>query len=114
MSTLIAQAATGLRAEQVLGFVLLDLAIVLAVARLLGHAARRLGQPSVVGEILGGILLGPTLLGPALLGWPDPPTALHCLDALGPTGEPSVSSCLFPPQSRAVLGIPAAEEVTSG
>ncbi|WP_344854598.1 cation:proton antiporter [Planomonospora alba] len=45
---------------------LLDLVIVLAAARLLGAAARRIGQPPVVGEILAGILLGPTLLGPLL------------------------------------------------
>ncbi|MBB5963269.1 cation:proton antiporter [Planomonospora venezuelensis] len=45
---------------------LLDLVIVLAAARLLGAAARRIGQPPVVGEILAGILLGPTLLGPFL------------------------------------------------
>ncbi|GIH96397.1 hypothetical protein Psi01_70270 [Planobispora siamensis] len=45
---------------------LLDLVIVLAVARLFGALARRLGQPPVVGEILAGILLGPTLLGPLL------------------------------------------------
>ncbi|MFJ2032626.1 cation:proton antiporter [Streptosporangium sp. NPDC087985] len=43
---------------------LLDLVIVLAAARLLGAAARRLGQPPVIGEIVAGILLGPTLLGP--------------------------------------------------
>ncbi|WP_230880309.1 cation:proton antiporter [Planomonospora sp. ID67723] len=45
---------------------LLDLVIVLTAARLFGAAARRLGQPPVVGEILAGILLGPTLLGPFL------------------------------------------------
>ncbi len=42
---------------------LIDLAVIVAVARLLGAAARRLGQPAVIGEILGGILLGPTLFG---------------------------------------------------
>ncbi|PZS16103.1 MAG: cation/H(+) antiporter [Pseudonocardiales bacterium] len=40
---------------------LVDLALILVLARLLGAAARRLGQPPVIGEILGGILLGPTL-----------------------------------------------------
>ncbi|RKN47827.1 cation:proton antiporter [Micromonospora endolithica] len=42
---------------------LVDLAIIVAVARLLGQAAVRLRQPRVVGEILAGVLLGPTLLG---------------------------------------------------
>ncbi|MFJ4581860.1 cation:proton antiporter [Streptomyces echinatus] len=41
----------------------LDLALILGLARVLGAAARALGQPAVIGEILAGILLGPTLLG---------------------------------------------------
>ncbi|MFF5205503.1 cation:proton antiporter [Streptosporangium sp. NPDC000396] len=45
---------------------LLDLVIVLAAARLAGAAAKRLGQPPVIGEIVAGILLGPTLLGPLI------------------------------------------------
>lgn len=47
-------------------FLLLDLAIILAVARLFGAAARAIGQPVVVGEIIAGVLLGPTLLGHTL------------------------------------------------
>lgn len=41
----------------------LDLAVVVVLALLLGRVAARLGQPPVIGEIMGGILLGPTLLG---------------------------------------------------
>lgn len=41
----------------------LQMAILLFAARILGEAAQRLGQPSVVGEILAGIVLGPSLLG---------------------------------------------------
>ncbi|MFD5701463.1 cation:proton antiporter [Streptomyces lasiicapitis] len=41
----------------------LDVALILALARGLGALAARIGQPPVVGEILGGILLGPTLFG---------------------------------------------------
>ncbi|MFJ6616314.1 cation:proton antiporter [Kitasatospora sp. NPDC091335] len=41
---------------------LLVLAVVLVVAKTLGSLATRLGQPSVIGEILAGILLGPTLM----------------------------------------------------
>src|SRR5882757_7239935 len=41
--------------------VLLDLALIIVLARLLGAAARRLGQPAVIGEVLAGILVGPTL-----------------------------------------------------
>ncbi|PWN06215.1 cation:proton antiporter [Rhodohalobacter mucosus] len=40
----------------------LQVAILLFVARALGEIATRLGQPSVIGEILAGILLGPSLL----------------------------------------------------
>jgi Kef-type K+ transport system membrane component KefB len=43
------------------GTLLLCLAIVLVLARLFGAAARRIGQPPVVGEIVAGILAGPTL-----------------------------------------------------
>lgn len=52
---------------------LVQVAVLLAVARLLGEVARRLGQPAVVGEILAGVLLGPSLLGPLLGGWLDVP-----------------------------------------
>lgn len=45
---------------------LVDLVVIAGLARILGLLARRLGQPPVIGEILGGILLGPTLFGGAL------------------------------------------------
>jgi Kef-type K+ transport system membrane component KefB len=38
-------------------------ALVLLVSAVLGAAARRLGQPAVIGQLIAGILLGPTLLG---------------------------------------------------
>ncbi|MET8974865.1 cation:proton antiporter [Streptomyces sp. NPDC004539] len=44
-----------------LGRLLLALVVIVTVARLLGALARRLQQPPVIGEIIGGILLGPTL-----------------------------------------------------
>lgn len=40
----------------------LQVAVLLFAARALGEIAQRLGQPSVVGEILAGIILGPSLL----------------------------------------------------
>ncbi|MEV0468577.1 cation:proton antiporter [Streptomyces prunicolor] len=46
-----------------IAFLLLDLALVLSGCALLGALATRMGQPAVIGEILGGILLGPTVLG---------------------------------------------------
>jgi Kef-type K+ transport system membrane component KefB len=55
-------AAGGLSSEDLLVF-WVGLAALLAVAHLLGALARRLGQPSVVGELTAGIVLGPSLLG---------------------------------------------------
>jgi Kef-type K+ transport system membrane component KefB len=54
----------------------LHLAAMLFVAVVLGHAARRIGIPAVVGEIAGGLLLGPTILGriaPDASAWLFPP-----------------------------------------
>lgn len=48
------------------GVLMLDLALILVLARIGGWLARRAGQPPVVGEIIAGIALGPTLLGPGL------------------------------------------------
>ncbi len=39
-----------------------ELIIILAAAKLAGFLANKLGQPSVLGELLVGIILGPTLL----------------------------------------------------
>ena len=48
---------------------LLDVAIILVLARLLGTAFRKIGQPPVVGEIIAGILLGPTLFDGKISTW---------------------------------------------
>lgn len=45
---------------------LVDLVVIVGLAQVLGALARRLDQPAVIGEILGGILLGPTLFGGAI------------------------------------------------
>ena len=97
---------SSLTPDQVLAFVLLDLTLILLAARLMGALARRVGQPGVVGEIVAGILLGPTLLGPTVFRWDSPWSVLHCDAALAATGaEPSISSCLFPPQARGSLSV---------
>jgi Kef-type K+ transport system membrane component KefB len=41
----------------------LQMFVILAACRLVGLAARRFGQPQVVGEMIAGVLLGPSLLG---------------------------------------------------
>jgi Kef-type K+ transport system membrane component KefB len=43
--------------------ILLQIAVMLAFALVFGSLMRRLHQPAVLGEILGGIILGPSLLG---------------------------------------------------
>ncbi len=59
---------------------LVTLSVLLATARLLGEISQRLGQPSVIGEILAGVLLGPSVLGllaPDLGAWVVPQTAVE-------------------------------------
>ncbi|HUD48969.1 MAG TPA: cation:proton antiporter [Candidatus Baltobacteraceae bacterium] len=53
--------------ENHLRFVLMDWAIIIAVAWFFGRLGKRLGQPLAVGEIVAGLLLGPSALG---LIWP--------------------------------------------
>lgn len=65
-------------------FFLLSAGVLLGTARILGEVARRLHQPSVLGEILAGILLGPTILG-----------------ALAP----EFSATLFPPEGAIDLAL---------
>ncbi|MEZ5141060.1 MAG: cation:proton antiporter [Acidimicrobiales bacterium] len=98
----------GLPPDLVLAFVLLDITIILVVARLVGTLFVKIGQPRVVGEIVAGILLGPTLLGPTLYTWTNPPSFLHCDQSLTAPGSPaqaSITACFFPQQSKSVLGI---------
>ena len=52
---------------------LAQLIVLMIVGRLLGEVMNRIGQPSVMGMLLGGILLGPSVLG-AL--WPDAQRAI--------------------------------------
>lgn len=58
-------------------FFLTLLAILLA-ARLLGEIAARLGAPSVIGELLAGVLIGPSLL-----GWIEPSHVILLLAEIG-------------------------------
>lgn len=59
-------AATGIsvhETERLVSFTLVELVAILIAARLCGRVAHWLGQPRVVGEIIGGLLLGPSLFG---------------------------------------------------
>ena len=66
--------------------VLLALAVIIVVTRVAGHFFKRIHQPAVIGEVVGGILLGPSLL-----GWL----------------APSVYAQLLPPVIAPVLGVHA-------
>ncbi len=52
-----------LHVEHLLLPVLVQLVIIIVVARAFGLLARKLGQPTVVGEVVAGLLLGPSLFG---------------------------------------------------
>ncbi len=49
--------------EAFLLLVIVQLAVIIGIARLAGNLARRLGHPMVVGEIIAGLILGPSFLG---------------------------------------------------
>ena len=71
---------------QVLRF-LIQFTLLFVIARALADAAKRLGQATVIGELLAGIVLGPTLLGhfaPGLHATIFPPDAIadHLLEAV--------------------------------
>lgn len=77
-------AATDSSADKLAATVLLGLAIIVAGAALGAAAARRLGQPAVVGEMIAGLLIGTSLFG------------------LAPHALPQM---LFPEQVRSVLSV---------
>src|SRR5262245_17070838 len=76
-------------ATDVLWHLLLALAAVVAVGGMLGRLFRRIGQPPVIGEVIGGILLGPSLLGlffPAAYNLILPATVAPCLGVIAQLG----------------------------
>lgn len=64
--------------EHPLAILLAQIITIIIVARLLGWVFKKLGQPTVIGEIIAGIVLGPSLVG---------------------TYFPEFSATIFPPQS---------------
>ena len=72
--------------DQQVQLFLADLAIIILLARLLGIAAKRLGQPPVLGEIIAGILLGPTLFHGKITATLFPVTLRPPLSALANLG----------------------------
>lgn len=64
----------------------IQLAIILVAAKAAGYLSTRLGQPSVLGEILVGILLGPSLLDIEHLGFISSKTLADTIHELGELG----------------------------
>lgn len=70
-------AAQNVPSEDATVIFIAELGILLLVGRIMGELAQRIGQPTVVGQLIGGVLLGPSALG---LLWP------HAQHFLFPTG----------------------------
>jgi len=67
----------------------LQIAVILAICRLVGSLFKKIRQPRVVGEMFAGILLGPSLLGwlaPSASAYLFPPSSLGALNALSQVG----------------------------
>jgi hypothetical protein len=72
---------------------LLQIAIIIVVARVAGLICSKIGQPAVVGEMIAGILLGPSLFGwlaPGTFSFVFAPTSLSTLSLISQIGV-----CLF-------------------
>jgi Kef-type K+ transport system membrane component KefB len=70
--------------DSLLGIVIVQIAVILIFANLIGYGLTKIKQPFVIGEIVAGILLGPSFLGRI---------------------SPSVSGALFPENSLNILAI---------
>ena len=67
----------------------LQIAVILAVCRLVGTLFQKIHQPRVVGEMFAGIMLGPSVLGwiaPQISAYLFPPSSLGFLNALSQVG----------------------------
>jgi Kef-type K+ transport system membrane component KefB len=72
-----------------LGNILLALVSIIIVARCCGAIFKKMNQPAVMGEVIGGIILGPSLLGkfaPALTTVLIPPSTLPYLNIVAQIG----------------------------
>src|SRR5688572_20324176 len=68
---------------------LLQVALIIALSRLMGLLFAKMHQPQVIGEMVAGIMLGPSLLGtafPTLHGWLFPREGVELLNVLSQFG----------------------------
>ncbi|MDR6966618.1 Kef-type K+ transport system membrane component KefB [Flavobacterium arsenatis] len=63
-----------------LAILLAQIVTIILVARFFGWVSRKIGQPSVVGEIIAGVVLGPSLVG---MYWPEFSAMLFPKESLG-------------------------------
>ncbi len=80
-----------LPADQLMLPVLVQLAVIVASARVCGIVARKLGQPAVVGEIVAGLLLGPSLF-----AWVWPGGFAAVFEPTLPGVPPDLTAAAFP------------------
>lgn len=72
-----------------LATLLLQIVVILLAVRIFGWICQKIGQPTVVGEIIAGVLLGPSLLGhycPEVSGFLFPPSSLGNINFLSQIG----------------------------
>lgn len=72
-----------------LSILILQISTIILVARIFGFLANKIGQPTVIGEIIAGIVLGPSLLGlfiPEVSGFLFPASSLGNLQFLSQIG----------------------------
>lgn len=76
-------------ASQVPALLFLQLALLLGACQLVGLVLRRLDQPSVIGQMIAGLVLGPSVIGLLIPGWQQlvfPASSMGILRALGQIG----------------------------
>jgi Kef-type K+ transport system membrane component KefB/nucleotide-binding universal stress UspA family protein len=73
-------AVAGANGEDRVTLFFTQIVLLIVVGRLLGEAMQRLGQPAVMGQLLGGIILGPSVFGAI---WPTAQHAIYPIEASG-------------------------------
>jgi Kef-type K+ transport system membrane component KefB len=81
--------ATDQNLSHPLPILLLQIITIVAFARIFGFLCKKIGQPSVIGEIIAGIFLGPSILGaaaPGISGFLFPSESLNTLQFFSQLG----------------------------
>ena len=86
-----AQGQGGQSSEHMVAVFIVEITLMLLVGRLLGELMQRVGQPAVMGQLLGGVLIGPSVLGtfwPAAYQaiFPDLEAQKRMIDAISQLG----------------------------